>query len=72
MKTEGAAVSCREEEGGAGGTPSPADSSDLHVGHAVHDLCKINSYYEAGGSEGGGALLSSPLLSSSDSDGASS
>lgn len=26
----------------------PADMSDLHVGHAMHDLCKINSYYEEG------------------------
>lgn len=24
----------------------PANLSDLHVGHVMHDLCKINSYYE--------------------------
>lgn len=44
---EAAAVSYRGAgEEGAGGMWYPADMSDLHVGHVMHDLCKINSYYE--------------------------
>lgn len=42
---EAAAASHWEEEGAAG-MWYPADMSDLHVGHVMHDLCKINSYYE--------------------------
>lgn len=48
-----AAVSCTDEgaaeEKGAVGMWYPADMSDLHVGHVMHDLCKINSHYEEGG-----------------------
>lgn len=34
------------EEEEAAGKWYPADMSDLHVGHVLHDLCKINSYYK--------------------------
>lgn len=36
----------QEEEGEAAGMWYPADMNDLHVGHVMHDLCKINNYYE--------------------------
>lgn len=45
MTPEAAPAPLREKEDGATGKWYPADMSDLHVGHVMHDLCKINSYY---------------------------
>lgn len=40
MEMGAAAVSWREEEDGVAGMWYPADMSDLHVGHVMHDLWK--------------------------------